>query len=48
MSPVLRTTIPANHGTTPVLILTVHYCFGVEKLRENLEDQAEDGKIILT
>jgi hypothetical protein len=48
MSPVLRATFPANHGPTPVSVLSVHYCFGVEKYREHLEDQVGDGKIKLT
>jgi hypothetical protein len=41
--PVLRAKFPANHGPTPVSIPSVNYCFGVEKFRENLEDQLGDG-----
>jgi hypothetical protein len=40
-------TCPAYHGPAPVSISTVNYRFGGESLREHLEDQVGDGKIII-
>jgi hypothetical protein len=47
MPPVMRATFPANKGPTPVSVLSVHYCFELEKLIQHLEDKVGDGKIKL-
>jgi len=35
------------NGPTTILVINVHYLLGGERFTENLEDQVEDGNIIL-